>query len=316
MLLAAAVAQTEPSQKEKAADWKKLAKISFKYAWDFQSQGKFTSDGEKYVVAWDEWKQEFVPFFEEFKKKYGSTLAEVEPNFQGMKRPMGCNQNIDVAFNNASRIDIAAHERQLAEWAEKFAVEQYNYWENQKETGSTNIEVMMRRADRALRFLKLAKKLNPKGAYDDQIKTAQEAVAETLVRYKAHLKELKWPGPNASFSGPGKPDELAQAALEFLRKHPDWTAPEFDDKHTPVLAAVAGSGWEVSKKTVLTEEPLQYSLKILVAFTGEKDADLAYCYYMEFYTAEEKGIKPGLPFRYCNARRYESYRMLRVNLPE
>lgn len=153
------------------------------------------------------------------------------------------------------------------------------------------------------------------GDYDEQIRTARDAVDKTLVKYKKNLAELKWSGHNPSFAGPGNPDELAKAALEFLRKHPDWTAPEFDDKHTPLTAVVSGNGWEVYKREILTEAPLQYSLKMLVAFVGEKDSELAYCYYMEFYTAERKGIQPGLPFHYANSRQYESYRMLRENLP-
>lgn len=312
----AALALASPDAKQKAEDWKALARISHKFSWDFSSEGKFTQEGEKYVVAWNEWKKEFVPFFEAFKKKYGKTLAEVEKSFEGVERPMGCNQGLDVAFGNAERVDVAAHEKQMAQWAEKFAREQYDYWQNQVDTKSTNVEVMMRRADRSLRFMTLAKQLDSKGDYADKIKACQEAVDKTLPEFKKLLKEKKWPGPNTGYAGAGKPDELAKAALEFLKKNPNWTAPEFDDKHTPLAAAVAGSTWEVYKAAPLTGEPLQYSLKMLVAFEGEKDPELIYCYYMEFYTAEGKGVKPELPFKYCNARQYESYRMLRENLPK
>jgi hypothetical protein len=305
-----------PTDQEKAADWKKLAQISQKFSWEFMSESSFTKNGEKYVAAWNEWKKEFVPFFEEFKKKYGATWEEVEKSFTGIEKPMGCNRDLVSSFSGAQGVDIPAHELRVAEWAEKFAREQYNLWQNQVDTGSDNIEVMMRRADRALRFMKLARKLNEKGSYDDKIKACQEAVDKTLPEFKKQLKEKKWPGPNADYSGPNKPDELAKAAIEFIKNHPKWTAPEFDDEHTPLAAAVAGSAWEVSKRAPLTEQPTQYSLKMLVAFGGKKDAELVYCYYMEFYTEERAGVEPGLPFRYCNSRQYECYRMLRENLPK
>lgn len=316
VIVVGALAQTPPTEQEKATDWKELAQLSQKFSWDFMSESTFTKDSEKYVSSWNEWKKEFIPFFEQFKKKYGATYEEVEPHFAGMEKPMGCKRDLFSSFTAAVNIDTAAHEQQMAKWAEKFAREQYNLWQHQADSGSSNVEVMMRRADRALRFMKLAKKLNEKGSYDDKIKACQEAVDKTLPEFKKQLKEKKWPGHNTSYSGPGTPDELAKAAIEFLKKHPDWTAPEFDDEHKPLVAAVAGSGWEVYKRAPLTEEPTQYSLKILVAFGGKKDAEIVYCYNMEFYTEERAGVKPGLPFRFCNSRQYDCYRLLHENLPK
>ncbi len=45
------------------------------------------------------------------------------------------------------------------------------------------------------------------------------------------IKGKEWPGHNPDFSGPGDPDKLAAAALDFLRKKPDWSRPEYDDVH-------------------------------------------------------------------------------------
>lgn len=127
--------------------------------------------------------------------------------------------------------------------------------------------------------------------------------------------ELKWPGHNADFAGPGSPDELAQAALEFLRKNPNWSKPEYDDEHIPVAACVTAKGWEVSKTAPLTKQTTQYSLDIFVAFKGKKNPKIAYCCNMVFYTAEEAGVNMGLPFRYANSRQYAKYRMLMSHVP-
>ena len=77
--------------------------------------------------------------------------------------------------------------------------------------------------------------------------------------------------------------------MEFLRKNPNWSKPEYDDEHLPVAACVTGKIWEVQKKTLLGE-PTQYSVDILVAFAGKKDPKIAYCYHMVFCTREEAGV--------------------------
>src|SRR5210317_1256219 len=92
------------------------------------------------------------------------------------------------------------------------------------------------------------------------------------------IKGREWPGHNPDFSGPGDPDKLAAAALEFLEKNPNWSRPEYDDVHIPYAASVSGADWAVSKKAPLTHQPTQYSLNILVAFKGEKNPDTAYVY--------------------------------------
>jgi hypothetical protein len=123
------------------------------------------------------------------------------------------------------------------------------------------------------------------------------------------IKGREWPGHNPDFSGPGDPDKIADAALEFLKKNPNWSRPEYDDVHTPYAACVTGTDWSVSKKAPLTHQPTQYSLDVLVAFTGEKDPDVAYVYHMVFYTREEAGVEKAPPFRYANSRQYSKYKI-------
>lgn len=132
------------------------------------------------------------------------------------------------------------------------------------------------------------------------------------VQADVNLKDIEgkeWPGHNPDFSGPGNPDEIAEAALEFLTRNPNWSRPEYDDVHTPYAACVTGSEWAVSKKAPLTHQPTQYSINLLVAFTGEKDPDIAYVYHMVFYTREEAGVAKSLPLRYANSRQYAKYQI-------
>lgn len=305
----------DESQAQKEADWRTMAKLVVQYVGDFDSQGKFTRGGGAYMAAYTVWKRDYVPFWETFRKRYGSTWEQVAPHFEGMAKPEGVPQPIKYLFGHATRIDVARHEQQMARWAEDYAQSQYRSWKRLYDQDHENVEVMMRQADRSAGFMKLAAKLNPGGEYAAGIKAGEEAVEKTLPKYKAHLESKTWPSHNAAYEGADEPDALAEAALEFLRGNPGWTAPEFDDKHVPVAAVVAGSAWQVYKEEWLTRKPLQYSIKMLVAFTGEKHPDLAYCYYMEFYTSEGPGVKPALPFKYANSRQFECYRMLKKNLP-
>ncbi len=306
----------DEAEEPKQADWRVLAKLSAQFVGDFDSQGKFTRGGGAYMGAYRAWKTAFVPFWAEFRKRYGDTWESVEKHFSGLDKPKGVPQPIAYVFRTASRVDVDKHESQMAAWAEKYAKQQHASWKRMYDQDHENVEVMMRQADRSAAFMKLAARLNPAGDYAAGIQAGNEAVEKTLPKYMAQLKDKTWPAPNASFEGADTPDALAAAALAFLRAHPDWTAPEFDDTHVPVVAVVSGDGWKVSKTDWLTGTPLQYSIQMLVAFTGEKHADLAYCYAMEFYTAQGAGVKQALPFAYANSRQFECYRMLREKLPE
>ena len=316
VLLMSATVAAEEVASSKQADWRQLAKLVLEFKSEYDSQGRFTNNGGRYMDGYVAWKAAFVPFWKDFAKRYGTTWEEIEPKFQGVEKPKGVPQKMKYLVWSVSRIDLERHEKQLAGWAEQYAESQRRSWKRLFDQDHENVEVMMRQADRVVGFLKIAQKLNARGDYAAALRTAEEAVEKTLPKYKSHLAGKKWPAHNASYKGVDKPEALAKAALEFLRKNPKWTAPEYNDSHTPVAAVVAGSEWTVYKRQPITNLPMQHSVKVLVAFTGEKHADLAYCYFMEFYTSEGLGVKPSLPFHYANSRQFECYRMLRANLPK
>ena len=314
--LAAVVVEAEDTQARKEADWRALAKLSVQFVGELDSQGKFTSGGGAYMTAYAAWKDAFVPVWAAFRERYGATWESVQPHFEGLAKPQGVPQGIEYVFRAASRIDLPKHEAQLARWAAQYGREQHHHWQRMWDQDHENVEVMMRHADRAAGFSKLAAKLDPAGDYAAGIRAGETAVEQTLPRYVTHLKEKAWPAHVAAYQGADSPDALAAAALAFLRAHPDWTAPEFDDRHVPVAAVVSTSEWKVSKSDWLTGAPLQHSIRMLVAFTGEKHPELAYCYFMEFYTSVGPDVQAALPFEYANSRQFECYRMLREKLPQ
>ncbi len=313
--LLSSVAQAQPDKKQAKEDWKSLDKLCVQYQGEFLSESDAVKKGAAFIDEWKAWKKQFEPLRETFKKRYGDTNLKVYDTFEGMEKPLDVKNDAVQVANIAYSLDIAREEKRYTDWALKWGKESYRKWKNLKAENVEKLELKLTRAEGAVRNFKLAKMWNPQGDYDEYIKQAEAAVKETRPLWEKALAELKWPGHNKDFAGPGNPDELAKAALEFLKKNPKWSKPEYDDEHIPVAACVTAKGWEVSKKAPLTHEPTQFSVNIFVAFKGKKDAKTAYCYHMVFYTGEEAGVKKAVPFRHANSRQYAKYRMLMSNVP-
>ena len=296
-------------------DWVALSKLVDEYQRRLSSESYLKDSGEKFVEEWKAWAAQFEPLMKDFTARYGSSFEEVNKSFKDIQRPLEASQDIDQLFNTASRINVAEQGKRFADMTAGMAREAYGQWDNYNPEPA-KMELKLNYAERALRYFRMAKALDPKSSYDDFITKAEAAVAQSQKQWKGVLKDLKWPGHNPEFAGPGDPEELAAAALKYLRNADHWSKPEYDDEHIPIAACVTANGWVVSKKVPLTGEPTQYSLDMFVAFKGTKDPDIAYGYHMVFYTAEEAGIEKGPPFRYANSRQYAKYKMLIDNVPQ
>ena len=294
-------------------DWVAMDKLIDKQVRDM-NESNLRKKGEKFVEEWNAWAAELEPLMKNFTTRYGSTYEEVNKSFEGIQRPLEASSDIGSLFNSASNINVAEQTKKFAGMAATMARKAYKEMEGTNLEDPSKMELKLKRAERALKFFKTAKALDPGTSYDEFISKAEDAVAESEKHGKGALKDLKWPGHNPQFVGPGDPEKLAAAALEYLRNADHWSKPEYDDEHIPIAACVTASDWGVNKKVPLTGEPTQYRLQMFVAFKGTKDPDLAYGYYMYFYTAEEAGIEKTPPFRYANS--YTNFKMLMDNVPK
>lgn len=310
-----ALAKFGPDVDQKAQDWKDLALLCKEYQDNFQSQSAFKARGAVAARAWDDWKKRFEPIRERFRERYGENNPDIYTAFEKVPQPEGVKMPATQAAGIAYGIDLKQCEQKFANWAEGWAKRALHISKSIKNDNKEKLELKYLRAEDAVRYYKLANLWNPDGKFDAMIQEAEAAANEALPLWKETLKQLKWPGNNKKFVGPETPEALAKAALEFLRKHPEWTAPEYDDTHTPLAACVEGDAWKISKRAPLTKVPTQYSVAMLVAFTGDADPELVYVYHMVFYTAEGAGVKPGLPFRYANSKQHAAFRMLKANVP-
>jgi hypothetical protein len=313
--LQATPAAAQVDQKQAVEDWKALDILCVQYQRDFLSESDAKKKGAAFKDEWEAWKKQFQPAWAQFQKRYGKDHIAVGETFKGITKPQGVSMDAWQVANVATSVDVAQAEKGFAEWAMGWAKEALRVATYSKGENLEQIERKVVRAEDTLRYCNIAKMWDPKCDSAEQITQAEAIIKEAKPLWKKALAELKWPGHNTEFAGPGKPDELAAAALEFLRKNPNWTKPEYNDEHTPLAACVTAKGWEVWKKAPLTEQPTQYSVELLVAFTGKADPELAYCYRMVFYTAEEAGGKPGLPLKFANSKQYACFRMLKSKMP-
>ena len=297
-------------------DWKRAAELFSFYYRELNSEYSFSGHEKEYIEAWKKWRDDVITFRTEFRKKYGNTAEEAAAGFENVTPPEGVGNSIRQICEVLLPFDFSAKEKEIAGWAVKAGDSSYAKWQNFNPPNATKMELKVDYARRALSSYGIAGMVDPEGEYGELTKKAKDAIAESEKVWKKALAELKWPGHNAAFKGPGGPDTLAEEALKLLQSVDSWSKPEYDDEHFPVAACVTGSAWEVSKTNPITRKPTQFSLNFLVAFAGNKDHDIAYAYNMVFYTKEEEGVKKETPFRYVNSRQYAKYKMLMSNVPK
>ncbi len=307
--------QAQIDQQQALEDWRTLDKLCVEYQRTFLSESDAKKRGAAFREEWEAWKKQFEPAWKSFKKRYGKDHLAIGKAFEGIEKPHDISLGAYEVGNVAANIEIAELEKKYAGWAVKWGDDALGIATRSSGDSLDKLERRLIRAEDAVRYYKLAERWDPKGGFAPRIGKAKATVQEVKPVWKKALGEKQWPGHKAEFSGPGQPDELAAAALEFLGKQSNWSKPEYEDEHAPLAACVTGKGWEVSKKAPLTEQPTQYSIELLVAFSGKADPELVYCYHMVFYTKEEAGVKPGLPFRFANSKQYACFRMLKSSVP-
>ncbi len=304
-----------PGSEQISKDWVEMDKLLTERE-AFLYQSEFEKNPDEFISSWLEFRRRFKQKSTEFGERYGTDRNMLQEAFQKHFKPVEANRECYVLIDQYLFADIDQMHNNITLWAEKMGEENYDRWEQFSNPDKTKLELKYRYAQRALKGYKAAAKMNPDKDYEEQIKKCESAEKESKAVYIKTMESIIWPGNNKDFEGPGKPGELASAALEFLKKHPDWSRPEYDDEHIPYAACVTGNSWEVWKKAPLTDAPTQYSLDMLVAFSGKNDPDIVYVYNMVFYTAEEAGVEKGLPFKYASSKQYQKYQMLKKSVPK
>jgi len=310
LLAICSIVYSEVDHAQAAEDWVSMEVLLDEWKTYF-FQSEFEKSPEEFVSKWQSFSERFGESFSEFTEKYGGDRQTLNQTFENVQKPLEAKRDHYALVNEVLGVEIENRRSAILDWADRAGRDNFRQWESMQEVAPEKAELKLQRAEKAVSFFKVASTLNPDGGYDDFVDKAQQAVKETAPLVKKALEGQTWPGHNPEYAGPGSPDAIAAAAIEFLKKNPEWSKPEYDDIHTPYAACVRGGDWEVYKRAPITQDPTQYSLDILVAFTGQKDSSIVYVYNMVFYTGEEGGIKKGLPLKYANSRQYAKYKMLK-----
>lgn len=308
------ISSAAPAQ-DKQEDWLRMDTLLDAYK-GFGSQYGLEEDPWAYAERWFKFINEWNTFSPKFFAAYGKTDDAIAKSFQGVDAPDGLRygHNAQALGYEVAAVDLDSRKQVIVEFAEDLGEQYFTRINQSLEHSPDKVEFRLKLANQAAVVFNLAEALEP-GAYADELAKAEKLIEEHEIANRKAIENAQWPGHNSAFQGPGDPDELAKAALEFLKANPNWTKPEYKDDHIPYVAAVRGKGWEVEKMIFLTGEPTQYAIDMLVAFKGKKDPEVVYVYQMVFYTAESRGVKPGLPFRFANSRQYAKNQMLLKNVP-
>lgn len=305
----------EIDQKQAARDWAAMDKLLDEKG-TFLYQSEFEKSPETFTQNWLDYAKRFTAGYTSFTEKYGKDRQALNEVFTNVTKPLEAKRDNYQLVNELTDFSVERQTKAILDWADRAGRQNYQGWKSMTNPAADKFELKLKKAQNALNFFLAAQMLNPEGNYSEFVQKAEKAVSETEPMVKKALESQVWPGHTPEYTGPGTADEIAAAALDFLRKNPNWTKPEYDDEHIPYAACVTGKDWIVYKRVPLTQQPTQYSINILVAFTGKKDPYIAYVYHMVFYTAEEAGVKKGLPLRYANSRQYAKYKMLLNNIPK
>lgn len=304
---------TGQDQPKALDDWKHLDELLTAYNNYFVSEYNQSNKDAEFVRVWKEWIADAPEFVGYFQKTYGDTPQKVGEAFEGLEPLEGVN-NYPVPLAGAMyEIDFDGLKTEVGIWLINAGDKHFADFERQSGDNPRDIEKKMQFAERALEAYRNAVEINPEGDYSAHVAKAEKASGEAKNAWEKAVDSLEWPGHNADFEGPGDPDDLAAAALKLLEKLREdgqgWSKPEYEDEHIPVAVCVTADTWGVEKTAPLTQEPTQFRLKVLVAFRGNADPEIAYCYPMYFYTKEELGVEKAPPFYYCNSEQYASFRM-------
>ncbi|GEM_PF-5526653 len=120
-----------------------------------------------------------------------------------------------------------------------------------------------------------------------------ELAASSQADLEKQMNERTWPGHIEGFAGPGNPDELAKAALEYFHR-------TCEPNEHAIAVCLQEREWYTFQRN-LFGETVQWGLTFWVAVTldEEKDQDIAHVYSISFLTAIEPGVAKAPPFEWA-----------------
>ncbi|NLI76880.1 MAG: hypothetical protein GX442_10610 [Candidatus Riflebacteria bacterium] len=135
----------------------------------------------------------------------------------------------------------------------------------------------------------------------------EEAAAGDAAAIQKQIEDRQWPGHHKGFAGPGSPDELAKAALDYFNSTCKPT-------EKALAACIVEPEWYCFKRNIFGQ-PVQWALTFWVAVDvqGETTPDVVNAWSISFITEEKVDVAKAPPFRWA-AFNFKQ-KMKRANVP-
>jgi len=120
-----------------------------------------------------------------------------------------------------------------------------------------------------------------------------QRIDEGMAEFHARVDGRTW--PDHASNAPSNADDLAEEALNWFKKSPDWGKRSSDIRH-PLAVSVTGP-WSVQKRNLLGN-PIMYGLpiKLAVRVDSDKELNVVRVYDLTMRTVEMPGVKMEPPF--------------------
>lgn len=141
----------------------------------------------------------------------------------------------------------------------------------------------------------------------DLVAKVEETAAGDAAAIEKQIAERQWPGNHKGFAGPGTPEELTKAALDYFNSTCKPT-------EKALAACIVEPDWYCFKRNIFGQ-PVQWGLTFQVAVDveGETTPDVVYAWSISFLTEENVGVAKAPPFKWA-AFNFKQ-KMKRANVP-
>jgi len=200
------------------------------------------------------------PILAVFADNYGTTSMEVSNTFHklGIELDQNIGNRFDELYRGVSNVDKSR--KASAEGIVN---------RTKMDTGNMERytpEIRVRKMKQAKELLVIGQKLDPSNAdINAMLATVDADIASLAEAVEQEIDAATWAGNTGSFAGPGSTRELAAAALDFFRSHPNWGGKT--DKKVEVLAVAVRGDWDVAE-TDIFGRVVSWRLPVHLAITN------------------------------------------------
>lgn len=187
---------------------------------------------------------EVQPVLAHFADTYGTTAMEVNNSFHvlGVRLDDNVGNRFDELYRGVANVRSSrkASAEQVLQRARMDTANMALY----------SPEIRVRKMKQARELLLVGHQLDPTNAgINEMLATVDADIEHQAAEAEAAIDGARWAGDATSFAGPGRPRDLATAALGYFRAHPNWGASPTNK--VEILEVAIRGDWQVAETDLL-----------------------------------------------------------------